>query len=220
MADGSILREKWSPRVSTTATLRILTISSTSSLSHTPTPRLFVVDRYSQSNSQLTSSGYFPKVPSTEQRPVRCSASVNWESERLISAPDDQAAALKAKATAQGLTLEGWFQKMAQRQAPASKPRYGLSELMQQCDPNAPLSDEDRAWMDAPAPRGVIGAARRHLSRRSEPDQRPRTGMPTAAPPASLTISVSAITSRVGSMFSQRSALITNSPIIGMNGAL
>ena len=32
----------------------------------------------------------------------------------LIEIPDDQAAALKAKAAAQGYTLEGWLQKLAQ----------------------------------------------------------------------------------------------------------
>ena len=74
----------------------------------------------------------------------------------VIEIPDEQAAALKAKAAAQGLTLEAWLQKLAAAEAPASqarprKSRYNLAELMQQCDTNAPLSDEDRAWMDAPA---------------------------------------------------------------------
>jgi len=32
----------------------------------------------------------------------------------VIEIPDDQAAALKAKAAAQGLTLEGWFKKLAE----------------------------------------------------------------------------------------------------------
>jgi hypothetical protein len=38
-----------------------------------------------------------------------------------ITLPDQQAAALKAKATAQGLTLESWLQKIAEREAPASQ---------------------------------------------------------------------------------------------------
>jgi hypothetical protein len=67
-----------------------------------------------------------------------------------IDLPDHQAEALKAKLAAQGLTLEGWFQKMAAQEAPTGKPRYSLSELIAQCDPDAPLSDEDRAWLDAP----------------------------------------------------------------------
>ena len=34
---------------------------------------------------------------------------------------------------------------------PQVKPRYTLDELLQQCDPDAPLSDEDHAWVDLPA---------------------------------------------------------------------
>ena len=70
--------------------------------------------------------------------------------------PDDQAAALKAKAAAQGLTLEAWLEKLAAVETPAGqvrsrKGRYKLSQLLAQCDVNAPLSAEDRAWLDAPA---------------------------------------------------------------------
>jgi len=28
------------------------------------------------------------------------------------------------------------------------RPRYTLEELLSQCDPNAPISDEDREWLD------------------------------------------------------------------------
>ena len=38
-----------------------------------------------------------------------------------IELPDDQAAALKANAAAQGLTLEGWFQKVAEREVPTDQ---------------------------------------------------------------------------------------------------
>jgi multiple antibiotic resistance protein len=67
-----------------------------------------------------------------------------------------QAAALEAKAAAEGLTLEDWLGKLAATEAPASqarprKGRYNLAELMAQCDPNAPMSAEDRVWLDAPA---------------------------------------------------------------------
>jgi antitoxin ChpS len=31
---------------------------------------------------------------------------------------------------------------------PQTKPRYSLDELLAQCDPAAPVSDEDRAWLD------------------------------------------------------------------------
>lgn len=66
-----------------------------------------------------------------------------------IDIPDQQAAALSRKAAAHGMTLETWLLKMAEREAPA-KPHYSLPELLAQCDLNAPLSDEDRAWLDAP----------------------------------------------------------------------
>lgn len=66
-----------------------------------------------------------------------------------IDLPEEQAAVLEAKATAQGLSLEDFFRKLAEQEAPC-KPRYTVFELIQQCDPDAPLSDEDRAWLDAP----------------------------------------------------------------------
>jgi len=74
----------------------------------------------------------------------------------VIQLPDEQAAALAAKAAAQGLTLEDWLGKLAATETPAGqarprKGRYSLAELMAQCDSNAPLSAEDRAWLDAPA---------------------------------------------------------------------
>ncbi|MBF8300421.1 MAG: hypothetical protein HW394_791 [Acidobacteria bacterium] len=49
-----------------------------------------------------------------------------------IDLSDDQAAALKAKAAAHGLSLEGWFQKIASQEAPPQgerpprKSAYGL----------------------------------------------------------------------------------------------
>ncbi len=36
-----------------------------------------------------------------------------------IELSDEQAEALRTRATSQGLTLEGWFQKIAEREAPA-----------------------------------------------------------------------------------------------------
>ena len=41
----------------------------------------------------------------------------------VIEIPDDQAAALKARAAAHGLTLEAWFAKLAEEEAPASAPQ-------------------------------------------------------------------------------------------------
>lgn len=33
---------------------------------------------------------------------------------------------------------------------PKVKPHYTLDELLMQCDADAPISDEDRQWMDMP----------------------------------------------------------------------
>lgn len=70
----------------------------------------------------------------------------------VIELSDEKAAALKAKAAAMGLTLEAWLEKLA-GEAPdnrSSKGRYSLTELIAKCDLNAPLSAEDRTWLDAP----------------------------------------------------------------------
>jgi antitoxin component of MazEF toxin-antitoxin module len=67
----------------------------------------------------------------------------------LIQIPDDQAAALQAKAAAQGLTLEAWLRNLAGLEEPrVRKGRYSLADLVAQCDPTAPLSEEDKAWLD------------------------------------------------------------------------
>ena len=34
--------------------------------------------------------------------------------------------------------------------SPQRKPRYKLSDLLAQCDPNLPLTAEEEAWLDAP----------------------------------------------------------------------
>jgi antitoxin component of MazEF toxin-antitoxin module len=69
----------------------------------------------------------------------------------LIQIPDDQAAALQAKAAAQGLTLEAWLRSLAGlEEAQGRKGRYHLADLVAQCDPRAPLSEEDKVWLNAP----------------------------------------------------------------------
>jgi hypothetical protein len=68
-----------------------------------------------------------------------------------IALPDDQAEALKAKAAAQGLSLEDWFRHRADQETRSGKGRYTLSELIQQCDPNVKFSYEDREWIGSPA---------------------------------------------------------------------
>lgn len=71
----------------------------------------------------------------------------------VIELSEEQAAAFKARAAADGLTLEAWLQKLAEVEAPTrhrKAVRYTLAELIAQCDPSAPLTEEDRAWLDAP----------------------------------------------------------------------
>ena len=69
----------------------------------------------------------------------------------LIQIPDDQAAALQAKAAAQGLTLEAWLRSLAGMEEPQGrKGRYKLADLVAECDPGAPLSEEHKAWLNAP----------------------------------------------------------------------
>ncbi len=67
-----------------------------------------------------------------------------------IDLPDDQAAALRAKAAAEGITLEDWFRRRADQEIRPRKGRYTLAELVSQCDPQAPMSAEDREWLDSP----------------------------------------------------------------------
>ena len=68
----------------------------------------------------------------------------------LIQIPDDQAAALEAKAAAQGLTLEAWLRRLAGlEESVRYKGRYNIADLIAQCDLTAPLSEEDKAWLNA-----------------------------------------------------------------------
>ena len=48
----------------------------------------------------------------------------------VIEIPDEQAAALKAKAAAQGLTLESWLLKLAGQDAPADKTKRAQAAAM------------------------------------------------------------------------------------------
>ena len=70
----------------------------------------------------------------------------------VIQIPDDQAAALKLRAAAQGLSLEDWLKKLAGMELAnrRQESRYRLSDLMAQCDVTAPLSQEDREWIESP----------------------------------------------------------------------
>jgi hypothetical protein len=74
---------------------------------------------------------------------------MNWSNGmRSIELSDEAISALQSQAAAQGMSLQAWFEQLAKQ--PAEKPRYTLDELMQQCDLQAPMGDETRAWLDAP----------------------------------------------------------------------
>ena len=68
----------------------------------------------------------------------------------LIELPDEQAAALKAKASAQGLSLEAWLKKLSEDEsATAAKPLKSAWGLLASCGvaPSAEEIDENRRDM-------------------------------------------------------------------------
>ena len=67
-----------------------------------------------------------------------------------IDLPDEQAAALRKKAAAEGITVEDWVRRRVDQEVRPRKSRYSLAELMAQCDPQAQVSPEDRDWLDSP----------------------------------------------------------------------
>jgi hypothetical protein len=88
----------------------------------------------------------------------------------VIELSDEQAAALKAKAAAQGLTLEAWLQDLATVEAPA-RPRQGPLQPVRtdgSVRSKRPVIGERSRFARQPRrwPRGLVGGARRCLSRR------------------------------------------------------
>jgi hypothetical protein len=68
----------------------------------------------------------------------------------LIDLPDDQVAALKAKAASAGLTLEGWILKLAETGADGQRLRTSIMDL-QKSDPGE-WARQFRAWADGHDP--------------------------------------------------------------------
>src|ERR1039457_1849071 len=74
----------------------------------------------------------------------------------VIEIPDDQAAALKARAAPHGLTLESWFAKLAEEEAKESAPqkpfktgrgmlaKYGPAPSAEEIDENRRDRSEER----------------------------------------------------------------------------
>jgi len=48
----------------------------------------------------------------------------------VIELPDEQAAALKAKAAAEGLSLEAWLNKLATAEPPAQRPLQTAADIV------------------------------------------------------------------------------------------
>ncbi|HEV1288291.1 MAG TPA: hypothetical protein VNU44_23405 [Bryobacteraceae bacterium] len=48
----------------------------------------------------------------------------------VIEIPDEQAEALKAKAAAEGLSLEAWLQKLAGQPSPAERPLQHIADII------------------------------------------------------------------------------------------
>jgi hypothetical protein len=48
----------------------------------------------------------------------------------VIELPDEQAAALREKAAAEGLSLEAWLQKLAAQDSPASRPHRHIAGVI------------------------------------------------------------------------------------------
>ena len=57
----------------------------------------------------------------------------------VIELPDEQAAVLKAKAAAEGLSLEAWLQKLAQEERPAGPPHRHIADVILENMRDVPL---------------------------------------------------------------------------------
>jgi len=55
-----------------------------------------------------------------------------------IELSDEQAEALKAKAAAEGLTLEAWLNKLAAPEQPVERPLHTAAEIILSCMRNVP----------------------------------------------------------------------------------
>ncbi|MBV9507880.1 MAG: hypothetical protein JO323_23060 [Acidobacteriia bacterium] len=67
-----------------------------------------------------------------------------------IDIPDDRAASLSAEAHAHGMDLKGWIESVLSTKTAPRRGRYTAAELAALCDAGASLSDEERAWLEAP----------------------------------------------------------------------
>jgi plasmid stability protein len=66
----------------------------------------------------------------------------------VIELPDEQAAVLKAKAAAEGLSLEAWLQKLAQEERPAGPPHRHIADVILENMRDVPLEVMTRMPQD------------------------------------------------------------------------
>jgi len=66
----------------------------------------------------------------------------------VIELPDEQAAVLKAKAAAEGLSLEAWLQKLAQEERPAGPPHLHIADVILENMRDVPLEVMTRMPQD------------------------------------------------------------------------
>jgi plasmid stability protein len=66
----------------------------------------------------------------------------------VIELPDEQAAVLKAKAAAEGLSLEAWLQKLAQEEHPAGPPHRHIADVILENMRDVPLEVMTRMPQD------------------------------------------------------------------------
>lgn len=70
-----------------------------------------------------------------------------------LQIPDERLVELNAVAKQRGLTLTDWLLAVSERAAgavEAGQRRLTLEERLALCDPDAPVSDEERSWMADP----------------------------------------------------------------------
>jgi hypothetical protein len=76
----------------------------------------------------------------SEQTARRCYDEIQGDSfVTVIELTDEQAAALKAKAAAEGLTLEAWFKKLAEAEPLGERPLQTAADIVLERMRNVPL---------------------------------------------------------------------------------
>jgi antitoxin ChpS len=76
-----------------------------------------------------------------------------WGNSLGLRVPKDIAERLRLS---EGLRVELETDEAGRIIMTPARRRYTLEELLAQCDPQAPVSEEDRAWLDAPKVGGEL----------------------------------------------------------------